>query len=123
MEHHRSEWLCYLLGAALTLLYKWARYVWVGKTQGKSMKVATAEWFFDPSVSNTASWITTIGVVWVLGSAYIDGVVWLFGDYFKSIPVEKSIAFLLGSLIEMLAPASVKWIVSKLPIPGAEGTI
>ena len=115
MHPHKHLWTAYLIGAILTLVYKWAKYCYEGNKLKKSMKDCTLEWFFEASLSNGISWVTTIGIVWTFGVAYIDHVVWLFGDYIKSIPLEPSIAFLLGSIMELLAPAVVKWIMSKIP--------
>jgi hypothetical protein len=115
-------WFSYILGAILTLGFKYAKYLYDGNKTGTTSaghpwewKDATVEWFFEGSIANGVSWVTTIGVVWVFGSAYITRIEWLFGDYLQSIPLDYGIAFLLGSLMELIAPAAVKWIVSKFP--------
>jgi hypothetical protein len=122
VESDHAVWVSYLLGAGLTLFYKWARYVWVGcSKKRKTIARASAEWFFEDTVSNSLSWITTVGAVWVFGAAYINRVVWLFGSWPQGIPVDLSIAFFLGSLLEILAPAAVKWVVAQIPVLNVNG--
>lgn len=110
---HKSEWTWYLLGALLALAWKWARYCYHGRRMGKSIKACSLEWFFEASQENAVSWVTTIAVVWCLGAIYIDRIVSLAA--LSDIPVEECFAFLLGSLLEVIAPNIVKWIASKLP--------
>lgn len=109
----QSEWTSYIAGAVLTLVYKWARFVYQGCKAGKPVGQATAEWFFEPSAENAVSWTATIGGVWLLGSIYIDHAIEITG--LTDLPVLDSLAFLLGSLMEFTAPAVCKWIVSRLP--------
>lgn len=137
---HKWEWAAYITAALLTLAYKYLRYHWVsyrewvateklrqgvertGDLTGAiawSWLKTSAGWFFDGSADNVTSWITTIGVVWVAGVSYINRLDWLLGDFSQKVPVHASIAFLLGGLMEMLAPAIAKAVVAKLPIPDA----
>jgi hypothetical protein len=115
IAHDHFVWIAYVLGFALTLLFKWAQAAYLGGKQGKSVKQVTCEWFFEPSLENASSWTATIGGVWVLGSIYINGLVKIAG--ISDLPVDESIAFLFGSLFEFTVPAIIKWMVSKLPFP------
>ncbi len=118
---HKTEWTFYLLGAFLALAWKWARYCYIGRvfcSPGKKIRQASLEWFFEVSQENLVSWATTVGIVWCLGAIYIDRIV--NPAALTDIPVEECFAFLLGTLLEFIAPNIVKWIVSK--IPGASGS-
>jgi hypothetical protein len=132
---HGLEWTAYASGAGLTLAYKFARYLyedrkrWMERHDADSTgalrdigkpwrpKRAILEWLFAGTTANGASWIATIGVVWIAGAAYINRLEWVLSETFASIPVHVSIAFFLGSVMEMVAPAALKWLVSKLPLP------
>jgi hypothetical protein len=116
MVSHHSEWTAYILGALLVLLIKWGKFVYYAALKdNKHIHDATLEWFFEKTFDNITSWITTIAAVWVVGSIYIDRAISVTG--LSDMPVVNSFAFLLGSLMEMTAPAIVKWTLSKLPIP------
>ena len=104
---HKWAWFFYLLGALLTLAWKFVRYIHASKGHGDDFKKATMEWFFEDSIDNTVSWVTTIGAVWTFGAVYINRVV-VFWDWLNVIPVENSIAFFFGGLMELLAPTITK---------------
>jgi hypothetical protein len=109
-------WVSYLSAALLVLLYKWGRYVYFAALdESKPVHEATMEWFFEASVANGVSWVVTIGVVWVFGAMYINQVTWSWFSWIREVPVHAAIAFLFGALMEMIAPAVVKLIVSKIP--------
>lgn len=117
MDHNFLAWTAYLGGALLTLGYKYARYLYIGYPRGIGWKKLTLEWFFDPSKQNAVSWVTTVGVVWIIGGLYIDRMDWnVDGNYLKSLPVQSSIAFTLGSMMEYVAPNITKWFVA-MPWP------
>ena len=109
----KSAWVSYILGAGLTLLWKWGLAVYHGRRLGKTVKEISCEWFFESSRANTSSWVATIGGVWLAGSIYIDHVVDITG--LTSLPVADSFAFCLGSAMEFTVPAIFKWITAKLP--------
>lgn len=116
---HPSEWIWYLLGAFLTLIWKWGRYCLIGRRSlAKPLRMSTREWFLERSRENAVSWITTIGFVWALGVLYIDRVTWGMVAWMNDIPVVDAYAFLLGSIAELAAPAAAKWAVSKIPYAG-----
>lgn len=113
---HKSEWVAYILGAFLTLAYKYARYLYLTGKDGVPKRQATLEWFLEPSRENAVSWAVTIGAVWVGGSIYVDKAISVTG--LSDLPVLDSLAFLLGSMMETTAPAIAKWLASKLPAQG-----
>ena len=113
-------WMFYLLGAALTLLWKMVRYVHEEKKKGRRAKDAIAQWFLEDSIENTTSWCVTIGLVWTLGAIYISlrdnaGIF----NWISVIPLHNALAFSLGGLMELIAPEVAKnimgWLVSKFP--------
>ena len=104
-------WACYFMGFAVALYYKWARAIYHGKQQGKSIKQVTLEWIFEPSVENAGSWIGTIAGVWVFGSIYINRIISVAG--ITDLPLDRSIGFFLGSIFEFVIPNMTKWIVSR----------
>lgn len=110
-------WTAYLAGALLALAYKFCRYLQESKLWGSNLKQATLEWFFEPSQDNAVSWVTTVGAVWVLGYLYVDQAT----AYFDWIPIHASVAFLLGTLAEMIAPAFAKWFAARVLKPFREG--
>lgn len=117
---HKSAWAFYLLGAFLTLGWKLLRYVRAEKKKGRAAHDAVAEWFLEDSAENTISWTTTIGFVWVFGTLYVElraesGVF----SFINVIPLQNSIAFFLGGLMELVAPQVAKqvcaWVLARLP--------
>lgn len=115
METHYSEWACYITGALLTLAAKLGRSVYWEVKQGKPLKTAILEYFFEKTDANLASWAGTIGIVWACGTIYIDRVGFPSMESFASIPVVNSFAFMLGFAAEMAVPGMAKWIVRKFP--------
>jgi hypothetical protein len=109
MDHSFMEWASYLGGALLALAYKYARYLHIGSRRRVGWKKLTLEWFFDPCKQNAASWVTTVGVVWIIGSLYIDRMDWDIGrNFLKTLPIQSSVAFTLGSMMEFVAPNITK---------------
>lgn len=115
--HPRDDWFFYLLGAVLTLAWKWWVWCRTGRHLGKTIRQSTREWLDTSLAVDKASWITTVAVVWVFGSVYIGRVAFMW-EWVQAIPVERSIAFMFGSLMEYIAPNAVKWVISKLPAQG-----
>ena len=112
---NKAEWISYICGALLVLIWKYARYLYASKSFNKNWRQSTLEWFFAPTAENAVSWVTTIGVVWVIGAAYISRIDFKVSDWLNAIPLHASMAFLLGSLMEFAAPNCAKWILKKLP--------
>ncbi len=116
----RSAWVWYLTGALLTLLWKLIRYVRAEKKKGVAAHDAVMEWFFEDSTENASSWCTTISLVWVGGAIYItlreNGGIFSF---VQVVPLHNAIAFALGGIMELAAPAIVRnfvsWVISKMP--------
>jgi hypothetical protein len=115
MESHRSEWLCYILGAVLTLGYKLGRTIYFERKQGKQISAILCEWFFAPTLENVTSWTATVGGVWVVGSVYIERFGFPNLEWLVAIPVVDSFAFFLGAIAEMSVPNFAKWIMKKMP--------
>ncbi len=119
MIRDRSAWVWYLVGAFLTLVWKWARWVRTGMTMGNGVRQSTREWLDVSLLQDRISWATTVGIVWTVGSVAIDkavtgvGVPWI--DRLLALPMFDPAAFLLGTLMEFLAPALAKWALSKIP--------
>jgi hypothetical protein len=114
---HKYEWILYLLGALLCLVWKWQRFCYESKGRGLPFWKASRAWFELVTFGSRISWAVTIGFVWVIGVVYIErvGVDWMFDGLFSRIPVHISFAFLIGALAELTAPAAAKWIASKIP--------
>ncbi len=95
-------WIAYIVAALLVLAWKYTRYLY--QNRDRRRWTVTIEWFFEGSADNAASWVATIGVVWVLGFLYVGRIVILI----PGLPIHPSIAFLLGALAEFIAPAIAK---------------
>lgn len=110
----------YVIGAALTLLGKWLVYVRNGqKKYGSTLREATAEWFFEKSAENYGSWVATIAAVWAGGVLYVEQLPFPYLDGLLKLPLHISVACLLGSVMELAAPAFIKWLIRKIPGSGA----
>ncbi len=113
-----APYIFYYLGAFLILAWNFARYVVLGVYNHKrTWKTLMFEWIFKPAKTTTiptsatqlkASWITTVGVVWMLGG-------YLVGLYGNALPFgpENSMfiwgfMFTAGSLAEAIAPPLAK---------------
>ena len=108
-------WYFYGAGAFLTLLWKLVRYAYHGRNMGRPYKDILCEWFFESSSENAVSWITTIAIVWAFGFLYVGRYEIVEINFLAKIPLASPIAFLLGSLMELAAPAAAKWVLGKLP--------
>ncbi len=114
----KSAWAFYLVGALGVLLIKYANWIKTGKKNGKKWWPSTKEWLSISLLEEKASWLTTIGIVWIAGAVFIDkvsvstGVIWL--DKALAIPVFDAAAFTLGTLMEYLAPEAAKRILNKI---------
>jgi len=113
MTTQQWAWLAYITSLILSLAYKWARYVRTGRSLGKTIGQSTEEWFFEASLANGVSWVTTLASCFVVGGIYIDRIVDV--PWFSDLPVHWSIAALLSSLTEFTAPNMAKWLISKIP--------
>lgn len=113
-ERHTAIWFAYFAGFTLTLGFKFAKALYMGKTKdGKSYRKTAGEWFFEPSIPNLSSWTATFGGVWVLGSIYINRIVAITG--LTDLPLDAGVAFFLGSIFEFTVPAITKKFVSLIP--------
>ena len=117
MQNVTWVWISYISAAVLTLLSKLVRYVYYGRRERKKTGRLVFEWFLERSKENAASWVTTVGFVWVFGYLFIEHAgtaEGIFGSVFKYLPVACPVGFLLGSAAEMAAPNFAKWLVGKL---------
>ena len=127
MENNGTQWFFYILGAVVTLVWKWQRYCFEAKTppgQGeaqpsdhppKTYWQVSKEWFELETLGSQVSWGATIGGVWLLGTVIITkkGAEWLAGGIFLGVPVMAPMSFFIGAIAEMIIPALTKWIVGK----------
>ena len=115
MEAVTTQWIWYLLGAMVTLAWKWQRYCYESRGHGITWQSASREWFELQTVGSQVSWGATIGGVWLLGTVIISkqGAEWLVGGIFLNVPVMAPMSFFIGALAEMIVPAATKWIISK----------
>lgn len=119
IEKESMVLLSYFAGALLMLAEKARRYIYYGKKVGqKKAMESLREWLFDDSVSNVSSWIATIGAVWVGGYLYVNQIPSIFGFNMPEITVAAPIGFLLGCLMEQVAPNIIKIFAAKLPFKG-----
>jgi len=113
MTTEQWAWFAYITALLLSLAFKWGRYVRTGRSLGKTIGDSTGEWFFEGSLANGVSWVTTLASCFVMGGIYIDRAISV--PWFSGIPVHWSIAALLSSLTEFTAPNLAKWLISKIP--------
>jgi len=115
---HLSEWICYLAGALICLAWKWQRYCYESRGKGIPFWKASREWFEIHTLGSQVSWAATVGVVWVIGAAYIEriGLEGLFGGVMTALPLHCSLAFAIGAFAELIAPAAAKWLAAKIAI-------
>jgi hypothetical protein len=111
------QWIWYLIGALMTLVWKWQRFCYQSKGTGIPFWTASKNWFELVTVGSQMSWAVTIGIVWAIGAAFIDkvGTQWIFGGVLLDMPTAPPFAFLMGALAEMTVPALAKWLCSKIP--------
>lgn len=106
-------YLLWFLGTLGTLAYKYVSYVRYGKAKGVSLKTATLDWFFEPSLLNAASWLSTLSASWLCSTVYIEKLEFPFLSLLLSLPLHGSVALFLGICVEMLAPFITKWLVNR----------
>jgi hypothetical protein len=111
------QWLFYLTGAFITLVWKWQKYVYEAKGKQISVKQASKEWIEFQTFNSQISWGMTIAFVWVIGALYINHLDFddAYGmDWIVKLPDHASVAFLLGVMAEMIIPEIGKRFISKL---------
>lgn len=106
-------WIAYIVGALMCLWWKWRGYR--VKHPGL-LRPTLRKWLFAHSAESRMSWFTTICIVWIIGSVYIEKI----GLYQAGIqglialPVTHSIAGLLGWMAELLAPNILRALIGRL---------
>jgi hypothetical protein len=107
-------YILWFVGTIGTLLYKYISYIKYGKKLGVSVKSATFDWFFEPSLSNAVSWMTTLSASWLCSAVYVDKLAFpMLIDVFGPLPLHGAIALFSGIITEMVAPYITKWVITK----------
>lgn len=116
MQQH-DQWIWYLLGAIMTLAWKWQRYCYESKGTGIPFWKASRCWWEMQTVGSQISWGVSIGIVWVIGAVVINRIAigWFFDGFFMNVPAKPPFLFLVGALAELAIPWAAKWICSKIP--------
>ena len=115
MHYHALVAWFFFFGALLTLAWKLIRCIRYEKTKGVSAKDALMDWFFSPTQDNAVSWVTTLGLIWCVGTIYINKITLSFlPDWADDIPVRIPFAFFMGSLAEWFAPDILKFVMGTL---------
>ena len=117
---HGIQWFWYILGAVLCLVWKWQKYCYEHVGLGMPPRRfwdSSREWFEIETFGSKVSWTTTVTLVWVVGTVYIErvGIDWLFSGFFMGVPTAPAFACLFGGIAELVAPAAVKFIVRLMP--------
>ena len=98
-----SLWISYIAGAVIALAYKIGQHFY--------NKKGSIWGFFFNSTQNSITTVTTFGVAWFMGAMYLG----LAGDWgFPELPQHPSLAFVLGSLAEVIAPKVVNQIQERI---------
>ena len=108
-------WYWYISFALLALLWKLARYIYVGVVRDNRLwRACMREWFEIHTIDSQVSWIATLAIVWAGGALLLsDAGGKVFGEWFERIPIAPWSAALAGSVMEYAAPSALKFIVSK----------
>lgn len=107
-------YILWFTGTLGVLLYKYVSYIRYGKVRRRSLKRATFDWFFEPSLMNAASWFSTLSASWLCSAVYIDKIGFpLLFDLLGSLEPHGAIALFLGIITEVIAPFITKWIITK----------
>jgi hypothetical protein len=110
-----SHWWAYATGALLVLVVKVANYQ---VKYYRSLTASNGSWFWRgiaeflwPKTSkrvegslDSVSWVTTIGIVWMLGGVVAHNMDLLLPEALHDIVEHRALAFMLGSMAEMIAP-------------------
>jgi hypothetical protein len=112
-------WFWYLLGIVITLVWKWQRYCYEQKgcsSVPRTFWESSLEWWELTTLGSQVSWGATLGGTWLLGYVLITkkGAEWLFGGILMDVPNVPPMLFFVGAIQEMIVPAVMKWVVSKL---------
>lgn len=104
-------WIAYIVGIIATLAWKLARYVYFGRKASRAYREIILEWLFGKQyerAENSISWLTTVGVMLMVGWLYIEGVEWEAVPVIGYLPQHWTVAFTLATIIEHIAPAFAK---------------
>lgn len=106
-------WLFWILGAVLVAMAKLIEYCYRQDPSQVKLGRAILDYYFKGSTSAAIS-VLTIGVVWVLGAAYVDKLDFMASQLIKTAPRHPGLAFLLGGVAEYGAPRLLDPLLKKI---------
>lgn len=122
--HHTVGWFAYMLGAAMAFtarfLTHWARYAQEHKVEKYECGWQAFLSFVGVSATDVkgtrsgVSWVTTIGIVWMLGGVVVSHGIHIVPDAMQAYVPHLALDFVIGSLAEAIAPPIGEWIVSRV---------
>lgn len=112
-----SHWRAYLTGAVLVFALKVVNYQ-VRYYRNLLPSKKKKPWFWQGILefgwpkekksvkggASSISWVTTIGIVWVLGGVVAHNMDMFLPEALHNLAVHRATAFLFGTLAEMIAP-------------------
>lgn len=111
-------WYVYLTAAIITHLIRLAVYM-KSMPQGSWSFWKEAWHFYVDGTEPQLTTIGTVGIVWVLGSVYIDKLNISYLNLVVGLPAHPGLAFLLGFMGEFFGPRVIKTIYRWL-VPGGD---
>lgn len=125
---HPWEWSFYLLGAGMIFLrslVRFSRLYKEARPQASARQVLLAFAGFNGSnfrsevlgvepVDNPITWVTTAGVIWILGGVVVHQGVSMFPDSLADSIPPTAVAFTIGSLAQVIAPKLADVIIGKV---------
>ncbi len=122
--NHTAGWIAYMTGAVLAFgarfLSHWARYAREQKMEMYSCILKAALSFIGTTATDVkgtrsgVSWVTTIGIVWMLGGIVVSHGVHIMPAALQAYVPHLAVDFVIGSLAEAIAPPIGEWIVSRI---------
>lgn len=116
--HWPHLWYVYLTAAVMTHLMTLAIYM-KGKPPGSWPFLKEAWHYYTEGTEAILTSIGTFGIVWVLGTVYIDKLQVSYLGVIIDLPLHPAVAFLLGFLGEFFAPRIIRTIY-RWVVPGSE---
>lgn len=104
-------WIAYIAGLISTNVWKFLRYIYFGRKMNRPYRDIVPEWFMGKEYDrgeNAISWLTTFGIMLMVGYLYIEGVEWEAVPVINHLPQHWTVAFTLATIIEHIAPAFTK---------------
>jgi hypothetical protein len=98
-------WYIYLSAAVAAHLIRLVAYM--KQQQPGSLKNELMDFYFGGQEASLTT-VGTIGIIWVLGSVYIDKLGVSFLNLVVNLPLHPALAFLLGFMGEFFGPKIIK---------------